>query len=230
MLSKDEQPSEKSGTSEGKPRTPLPQTARPGGGSRKTGRRVFLKLAALGGVGTAIIPYIPYGAYLTQGAQTLSAEKQRLILSDGAVANINRFPLNTSQVIVYPRTGDPAQDAEPFRRFQLIRLPPPEGEARDASAFRCYSMICVHLWCLWNYWSDSETAPCPCHGSTYRLADGLAIAGPAAVQTAPNNALPSLDLEVDDEGDIWIRPPDWTVDRNGIVGYGRWIPGVTKKP
>jgi rieske iron-sulfur protein len=35
--------------------------------------------------------------------------------------------------------------------------------------------------------------------------------------------LPMLDLEVDDKGDIWIKPPNWNPSANGVVGYGRYI-------
>ena len=52
---------------------------------------------------------------------------------------------------------------------------------------------------------------------------GEAFAGPAALQAPPSNVLPSLDLEVDDEGNIWIKPPNWTPSGNGVVGYGRFL-------
>jgi len=84
-------------------------------------------------------------------------------------------------------------------------------------------MICVHLWCLWNYLPQFKQMQCPCHGSIYRVEDGLAIDGPASQQTPPNNALPKLDLEVDEAGDLWVLPPNWNVDENGIVGYGRKV-------
>ncbi|MBI4258868.1 MAG: Rieske 2Fe-2S domain-containing protein [Thaumarchaeota archaeon] len=186
-------------------------------------RRDFLKIATLGGIVTAVTPYVPYGSFLSQGAGATVAEKERVILPDGTTANIDRFPVNSKQIIVYPRTGDPVKDAEPFKRFQLIRLPSPEGDAEDASAFRAYSMICVHLWCLWDYKPERTQMECPCHGSIYRAIDGLAIDGPASAQTPPNNALARLDLEVDENGDIWVLPPDWSVDGNGIVGYGRKV-------
>ncbi len=190
----------------------------------KVKRRDFLKLAAVGGIATAVAPYVPYGSFLSQGAGAGKMDRERIILSDGTTANINRFPVNASQIFVYPRTGDQTKDIEPFKRFQLIRLPSPEGNAKDASAFRAYSMICVHLWCLWRFVSERQQMECPCHGSIYRLKDGLAVEGPAAKQTPPNNALPMLGLEVDEKGDIWVRPPDLqSVEENGIIGYGRKI-------
>ena len=224
MTAEKKEPPGPSASPQQKPQT-TPQTARkpPPPTLSKPKRRDFLKLAALGGVVTAITPYIPYGAFLTQGGGTGTAERQRVILSDGTVANAKRFPTNSSQIIVYPRSGDRDQDAEPFKRFQLIRLPSPAGDPNAASAFRAYSMICVHLWCLWNYLPQFKQMQCPCHGSIYRVEDGLAIDGPASQQTPPNNALPKLDLEVDEAGDLWVLPPNWNVDENGIVGYGRKV-------
>ena len=52
---------------------------------------------------------------------------------------------------------------------------------------------------------------------------GMAFAGPASLQSPPSNVLPVLDLEVDNDGNIWIKPPNWSVNGNGIVGFGRFI-------
>ncbi len=82
-------------------------------------------------------------------------EKVPVILPDGTQANINTYPVNHAEVITYPATGDAALDAEAFRKWQFIRLPEELGGGkRDPSAIRAYSMICLHLWCLWKYWPD----------------------------------------------------------------------------
>ena len=52
---------------------------------------------------------------------------------------------------------------------------------------------------------------------------GTAFAGPASYQPAPNNSLPRLDLETDNEGFMYISPVKWGVNENGVVGYGRFI-------
>ncbi|HEX5981864.1 MAG TPA: Rieske (2Fe-2S) protein, partial [Nitrososphaeraceae archaeon] len=98
------------------------------------------------------------------------------------------------------------------------------GDKNDASAFRAFSMVCLHLWCLWKYWPGEgrKRGECPCHGSLYDPATGEAFAGPAALQSPPSNVLPKLDLEVDKDGYVWILPPNWNVNENGIVGYGRF--------
>ena len=195
-------------------------------------RRFLALLATAGGVATAasLAPWTEFllSSIIKGGEET----RQQIRLPDSRIASIANTPINTAATFVYPRTGDPVADAEPFRRFQLIRLSKENGgEASDPSALRAYSMICVHLWCLWDY--KPERVPegedtlgsieCPCHGSKYRPIDGLAVAGPAFLQTAPNNALARLSLEVDDDGQIWVLPPVWNVNDNGVVGFGRYI-------
>lgn len=171
---------------------------------------------------------VPMGTFLRPSSILQAPEKQRIRLVDGTFANVKRFPPNMSTVFVYPRTDNPDIDSEPFRRYQLIRLPEELGGNRDdSSAFRAYSMICVHLWCLWDYKplvvntqtgeKEHGAGECPCHGSVYDVRTGVAIAGPAALQTPPNNALPALRLEVDVDGDLSATGLD------GIVGYGRRV-------
>ena len=123
-------------------------------------------------------------------------------------------------------SDDPVLNKEAFRTWQLIRLPQELGGAKnDASAFRAYSMVCLHLWCLWKYWPDPgrKRGECPCHGSMYDPLTGKAFAGPASLQGPPSNVLAKLDLEVDSNGDLWILPPVWDPNRNGVVGYGRYL-------
>ena len=51
----------------------------------------------------------------------------------------------------------------------------------------------------------------------------MATSGPAAKQSAPSNVLAKLDLESDSSGFLYIKPPTWGVNANGVVGYGRFI-------
>ena len=69
--------------------------------------------------------------------------------------------------------------------------------------FSGYSMICLHLWCLWKYWPDEgrKRGECPCHGSMYDPLTGTAFVGPASVQAAPSDTLPKLNFEIDS---VWI--------------------------
>ena len=187
-------------------------------------RRDFLKLIGAAGTGLAFAPFVPFGNFMPNPNQS-SLEKVPVILPDGTQANINTYPVNNADVITYPATGDAALDAEAFRKWQFIRLPEELGGAKnEVSSIRAYSMICLHLWCLWKYWPDDgrKRGECPCHGSMYDATTGTAYIGPASVQAAPSNTLPQLSMEIDSQGFVFILPPKFNANDNGVVGYGRF--------
>jgi ubiquinol-cytochrome c reductase iron-sulfur subunit len=194
-------------------------------------RRDFLKLMGAAGIVMTFAPFVDWGRFLPN-TRTSVADKARIEIR-GEPANIYSFPVNHSEVVIYPKTNDPVLNEEAFRTWQLIRLPLELGGVNDVSAFRLYSMVCLHLWCLWKYFprKPHEEDPtrmingngqCPCHGSLYDPLTGKAYKGPASLQGPPSNALPKLDLEADASGDLWILPPTWDPRKNGIVGYGRY--------
>lgn len=201
-------------------------------GSAKTkplSRRDFLKLLGAGGVAIAFAPFVPWGQF-TPNPQNDNLQRAKVILPYGTHANVNTFPVNYAEVVTYPKTEDRVLDEEAFRKWQLIRLPAElGGNQKDVSAFRLYSMVCLHLWCLWKYYPTQipekprNRGECPCHASTYDPVTGVATGGPAAKQSAPSNVLPKLDLEADSSGFLFIKPPTWGVNYNGVVGYGRFI-------
>ena len=196
-------------------------------GTKKSGglsRRDFLKLMGAAGTGLAFAPFVPFGNFMPNPSAA-SIEKVPVILPDGTQANINTYPINHGEVITYPATGDAALDAEAFRKWQFIRIPEELGGAKnDVSSLRAYSMICLHLWCLWKYWPDEgrKRGECPCHGSMYDVMSGTAYIGPASVQAAPSNTLPKLSLEIDSDGFVFILPPKFNANDNGVIGYGRF--------
>ena len=188
-------------------------------------RRDFLKLMGAAGTALAFTPFVPWGNFMPNPSAA-NLEKVKVILPDGTQANVNTFPSNHAEVITYPSTGDTALDAEAFRKWQFIRLPKElGGDKNNIDSFRAYSMVCLHLWCLWKYWPEEGRmrGECPCHGSMYDPLTGTAFAGPASLQASPSNTLAKLDLESDSEGFLWILPPVWSVNNNGVVGYGRFI-------
>ncbi len=200
----------------------------PSEGGGKISRRDFLKLVAVAGTVLSFTPFIDWGKFMPSPAGA-NLQKAKVVLPDNTQASVKSFPVNSSVPIVYPTTGDRVLDQEPFRRWQLIRLPPEwGGDKNDVSAFRAYSMVCLHLWCLWKYWPDEKKkrGECPCHGSMYDARTGKAIAGPASFQSPPSNVLPKLDLEVDPDGYLWVLPAKFNANANGIVGYGRFVKGV----
>ncbi|MGI9011738.1 MAG: twin-arginine translocation signal domain-containing protein [Nitrososphaeraceae archaeon] len=194
-------------------------------GNDKISRRDFLKLLAAAGTVLTFTPFVDWGKFLPNPSGS-TTEKSKVELPDGSQANVKTFKVNHSEAIIYPISEDPALNKEAFRTWQFIRLPPElGGDKNDASAFRVFSMVCLHLWCLWKYWPGEgrKRGECPCHGTLYDPLTGEAFAGPAALQSPPSNVLPKLDLEADKDGYLWILPPNWNVNGNGIVGYGRFI-------
>jgi hypothetical protein len=56
----------------------------------------------------------------------------------------------------------------------------------------------------------------------YDVKTGTAYLGPASLQPAPSNTLAQLNFEADSDGFMFISPPVWGVNENGVVGYGRF--------
>ncbi|HKT22781.1 MAG TPA: Rieske 2Fe-2S domain-containing protein [Nitrososphaerales archaeon] len=149
-----------------------------------------MKLAFLAGAILSVIPFVPWGTFLSSTVKTGSAQQtlaQKVVIDDiqakygaaaGKVVNVNdlaTFPPNNHWVITYPTSGDPTVDAnntDTFQKFELIRMPATlGGDSKHATDFVAFSKVCVHLWCSPNY----NPAPghtqyeCPCHGSIYQL-------------------------------------------------------------
>ena len=187
-------------------------------------RRDFLKLLGAAGTSVAFAPFVPWGKFMPNPSSS-TLEKVPVILPDGTQANLNTYPINHAEVITYPETTDEVLNEEAFRKWQFIRLPEKFGGGRnDVSSFRGYSMVCLHLWCLWKYWPDEGRmrGECPCHGSMYDVRTGTSYLGPASLQAPPSNSLPKLDFEADTDGFMYVLPPTWGVNANGVVGYGRF--------
>jgi rieske iron-sulfur protein len=219
---------------------------------QSTGRRSFVKAMFAVGAVLSIIPFVPWGTYLSSTVKTGSAQRyllQKVVVDDipskygaaaGKVVNVNdlqTFPTNDHWVITYPTSGDPTVDADnpdTFQKFELIRLPDSlGGNSKKATDFVAFSKVCVHLWCSPNYnpAPGHEQYECPCHGSIYRIPDGKAVAGPAALQSFPQDAIPMMTLQADANGDLYIFYPNHDpstgnpvpdpIEADGEIGYGR---------
>ena len=91
-------------------------------------------------------------------------------------------------------------------RMQPDDITPSKGrEDWGVDGILAYSKICTHVGCPISLWEQqTHHLLCPCHQSTFDLADnGKVIFGPAA------RALPQLPLAVDDEGYL-IATSDFT--------------------
>lgn len=205
-----------------KPATPkLPES------KQEISRRNFIKgLAIVGGI-IAVAQFIPPVDSYLRGS-TEGSGRPTQVIHNGQTGK----PITTSDVsennwttFVYPRTGNPNIDNDTFRQFVIIHLPkgfaaPSNLSAKDpisGDTFVALSRVCVHLWCLWSYVPTDKLCECPCHGSEYvpgtglpyNDPPGLAIAGPASLQTPPNNQLPMATIKIASDG---------TISATGIVG------------
>ncbi|MDV3244253.1 MAG: Rieske 2Fe-2S domain-containing protein [Nitrososphaerales archaeon] len=217
---------------------------------KNAGRRNFVKALFTISAVLTIIPYVPWGEYLSSSVTGTGKNLRQKVVTDtnkangagsGKSVNVNdltTFPPNSSWLITYPSSGDltvDSQNPDTFVKWQLIRLPDLLGGGKkDVSAFVAFSKVCVHLWCSPNYNPARRTNPsdetyqCPCHGSIYRIPDGLSIAGPASLQPPPTDVIPILTLSTDSGGFLYVEPPIWDVYHNGVIGYGRYIPDLTE--
>lgn len=101
----------------------------------------------------------------------------------------------------------------------IVRMPPqdvtpwPGREDWGIDGILCYSKICTHVGCPISLWEQqTHDLLCPCHQSTFDLADnGKVVFGPAA------RHLPQLPLALDDEGYLIARS-----DFTEAVGPSFW--------
>ena len=142
--------------------------------------------------------------------------------SDFDFSKVTTMKPNTMEFFYYPNPEDTA-NRDVFQKFILIRLPEElGGGVDDVSAFRAYSSLSVGVHCQVKYWPDEgrKRMEDPCWGSMYRPIDGANMY-PYPVMTDSPLGLPYLDLSIDDDGSLYVEPPIWTMQENGVIGVGR---------
>ena len=99
-------------------------------------RRNFLKqMTVLGGI-LGVTPFIPFGSFFNASLGSVTPVRQKIVKTNGQFAKVDNVEINSAEIFPFPRTGDEKLDAEPFRRYQLIRLASEHGgDANDVSAF-----------------------------------------------------------------------------------------------
>ncbi len=118
--------------------------------------------------------------------------------------------------------GVELQNAKAKAAVIMVRMEPaditPSAKAQNwgIDGILCFSKICTHVGCPISLWEQqTHSVLCPCHQSTFDLADNAkVIFGPAA------RALPQLPLAVDAEGYIVA-----TADFDEPVGPSYWERG-----
>lgn len=129
------------------------------------------------------------------------------------------------EVIEPEYEGVPLQNAKAKAAIIVVRMrpddiTPPEGrEDWGVDGILCFSKICTHVGCPISLWEQqTHHLLCPCHQSTFDLADGAkVIFGPAA------RPLPQLPIDVDEEGYLVALS-----DFPDPVGPSFWVAGNPK--
>jgi Rieske Fe-S protein len=163
-----------------------------------------LAAASVGASGQILGPLIPTSATSQDiiDWKTLDAQYQAVKSTSSLYQ-----PINYSEFFYYPYDSS----VSPYYKNVIARLPDPLTNPLYPSDpilshVAAFNVTCVHLRCLVNPGyagtpgSGEFRLQCPCHGSQYRLIDGVPVAGPA--YDLGLNPLPEVQLSVDANGKI----------------------------
>lgn len=202
---------------------PTPEIAqrRPSGIRRRLGRRGLIG-AAIGGA-LALLPAVVL--LRTIAPATAKARKHTVwapgvrLRTDVSDRPIRPSDLEVGELVnVMPESLDdvPESDAEKINAraksaVVMVRMEPQEVVAADGretwsvDGIVAYSKICTHVGCpMGLYERTTKHLLCPCHQSTFDLADsGTVLFGPAT------RSLPQLPIAVDDDGYL-VAQSDFT--------------------
>ncbi len=175
-----------------------------------------LAAASVGASGQILGPLIPSSATSQEIISWAQLDNQYQLVRDKP----GKFqPINYSEFFYYPYDSS----VSPYYKNVIARLPDPLVNPLNASDpilkhVAAFNVTCVHLRCLVNPGYDTASGEfrlqCPCHGSQYRLTDGVPVAGPA--YDLGLNPLPDVQLSVDVNGKISA-----VGNLNGEPGIGR---------
>ena len=193
------------------------------------GRRPLIRNSLLGAMATLALPLV----VLLRDLGPLPGDKlYRTVWKKGmrVVNDVSGTPLKPEEIDIGQLiNAEPGvffeEDEEGEPKYEGVRLNQQKGKAAvivvrmkpdDITASKgrenwgvegilCFSKICTHVGCPISLWEQqTHHLLCPCHQSTFDLADnGKVIFGPAA------RALPQLPLAVDEEGYL-VAQSDFT--------------------
>lgn len=178
-------------------------------------------------VGITVITFLTLENNLDKQNQEEKLQARVHAITDNGTKYVKMSDLapNSSMIFVYPYAGNKTLDENAHNMWILIRLPTHDGGGKDdISSFRAYSVVDIQLNCIIKYWPNHEWLEDPCHGSMYEPVYGIPFNGPAMNYGFKNNALPQLDLGLDNERYIYVKSPIFDIDKNGVIGYGRKVP------
>lgn len=186
-------------------------------------------------IGILVIAFVSFGIVVYSSPSTISNQNERIYLHtpqsydsnfEGYV-KISDMKPNSAGLFMYPSSISYGDRANAYQTFMLIRLPETMGGNKsDVSSFRAYSALDPTSHCLMKYWPQDgrQRIEDPCISQPYRAMDGLSYdPGLTMIRAPTTGALPKLDLDVDSQGYLVVKPPTWTQDKNGAIGIGRDI-------
>jgi Rieske Fe-S protein len=170
------------------------------------GASAILAAASVGASGQILGPLIPSSATSQDIISWTQLDKQYQQVK----SKPGEFqPINYAEFFYYPYDSS----VSPYYKSVIARLPDPLVNPDPSYSSDpilkhvvAFNVTCVHLRCLVNpgYAGNPPSGEfrlqCPCHGSQYRLTDGVPVAGPA--YDLGLNPLPKVQLSVDANGKI----------------------------
>lgn len=188
----------------------------------QTLRLSLIGIAVIATIGVTTMTLLSLQNNIEKQNQEEKIQARVHVLTDNGTkyVKINDMIAGSAARFSYPYVGNATFDAEYTHAWQLVRLPKDlGGNEDDISSFRAYSMVDIHTGCLVIYRQQSEKLVDNCHDDTFEPVNGIAIAGNVIFNKY--NALPNLDLGVDDQGYIYVKQPVFDYDKNGVIGAGR---------
>ena len=185
------------------------------------GRRPLIRSTLLASLGLLVIPPVillkDLGPLPRAALSHTIWQRGIRIVNDVTLRPLKLSDLQLGQLVnAVPETldeleGAEHQNAKAKAAVILVRMLPgdiktlPDRRSWAIDGVMCFSKICTHVGCPVNlYEQQTHKLLCPCHQSTFDLADnGKVLFGPAA------RSLPQLPIMVDDEGYL-VAQSDFT--------------------
>jgi ubiquinol-cytochrome c reductase iron-sulfur subunit len=190
-------------------------------------RRKMISRSLLGALGILVVPVVvsltDLGPVATKRIRAATIEKTIWAPGVRLVNDVTFTPIKPEQIEIGQLVnGEPAtleelhgkdyNNAKAKCPIIIVRMAPeditipPERANWQLGGILAYSKICTHVGCPISLWEQqTHHLLCPCHQSTFDLADsGTVVFGPA------HRALPQLPITVDNEGYLVARS-DFTV-------------------
>lgn len=182
-----------------------------------------------------VFAFVAYGILVYVSSKNNTTPHERIYLHSDILdrsdkpffVKLSDMRPNSLGFFMYPSSYNFSNSENAYQRFMLIRLPSwLGGDKNDISSYRAYNMLDLDSHCLIKYWPEDQRQRIedPCHFEMYRAIDGASYFFGIKFMSKPvEDALPKLDLGADDQGYIYVKPPTWTGDKNGIAGDGRHL-------